>query len=253
MLKVIFLVSISVACLQGQDASTFDVISIRPQAPGDTSFVVHMPRNGQFSARGAVATLVLMLAYDVQESQIIGGPNWFATEKWEIDAPRDDGITHSVEETRLMLQKMLENRFALRIHRETEQLPVYALTIAKGGPKFKPLEENGRTNGTVRVASKSISLESVDLVRMAQVLATALGRPVIDRTGLTGRYNLNLQWDDAPIPQGGVPGLDVPAPPGDEYGSIFTAIQDQLGLRLESQRAPVDVIVIDRIERPSAN
>jgi uncharacterized protein (TIGR03435 family) len=88
---------------------------------------------------------------------------------------------------------------------------------------------------------------------MTQLLSAALGRPVVDRTGLNGLYDLSLQWDDAPIPDGGVLDADVHAASGTDRGSIFSAIQEQLGLRLEPQKSPVEVIVIDRIERPSAN
>ena len=150
-----------------------------------------------------------------------------------------------------MLQNMLAERFGLRIHRAIEQRPAYALTVAKDGPKFKAAKPQGFTN--VRVTGNSISLERGELARMTQLLSTALGRPVVDRTGLSGLYDLSLEWDDAPLRQGGVPGLEVPAAPGTDRGSIFTAIQDQLGLRLESQRAPVEVIVVDRMERPTQN
>jgi len=209
-----------------------------------------MPSNGRFSATGSIAKLVLMVAYDVQETQIVGGPSWIATDKWDIEAQTDDGRQHSFEETHRMLQNLLVERFALRIHPETEQRPAYLLTVAKGGPKFKA-GADGSTN--YRITGNSISLERGDLTRMTQLLSAALGRPVIDRTGLQGQYDLSLRWDDAPIPQGGVLGADVPSAPGNDRGSIFTAIQDQLGLRLESQRAPVEVIVIDRMERPSQN
>jgi uncharacterized protein (TIGR03435 family) len=208
-----------------------------------------MPWEGQFSATGSVAKLVLMVAYDVQETQIVGGPSWIATEKWDIDA-QSAGREHSHEETHRMLQNLLAERFSLRIHPETEQRPVYVLTVAKGGPKFKA-GADGSAN--YRITGNSISLERGDLTRMTQLLSAALGRPVIDRTGLKGQYDLSLQWDDAPILQGGLLGADVPAAPGSDHGSIFTAIQYQLGLRLESQRAPVEVIVIDRMERPSGN
>lgn len=239
------------ACLQAADAPAFDVASIRPHAPDDSRFVVHMPANGHFSCTGSVAKLVMMLAYDVQESQISGGPGWLDTEKWDIDAQRDDREPHSVEETRRMLQTLFEQRFSLQVHRSTEPRPAYLLTVSKGGPKFKAREQEGSTN--IHVTPNSIRLEAGTLDRLAQLLATALGRPVIDETHLTGRYDLDLQWDDAPVAAGGVPGLDQAAAPGNDRGSIFTAIQNQLGLRLEPQRAPVEVIVIDRIERPSAN
>src|SRR5215472_10010848 len=220
----------------------FDIASIRSHAPDDARFLVHMPTNGQFSASGVAVKLVMMLAFDLQESQIVGGPDWLSTEKWDIDAKRDDQDRHSPEETRGMLQKLLADRFMLRMHRETQQRPAYVLTIAKGGPKFQPVREEKSTN--IHVTASSVRLESGDMARLAQVLATSLGRPVVDRAGLGERYDLFLEWDDAPVAQGGVPGLDTSAAPGRDHGSLFTAIQDQLGLRLEPQRAPVEVIVI---------
>ena len=209
-----------------------------------------MPAEGQFNASGIAAKLLIMVAYDVQENEIAGGPDWLSTEKWEIAAKTDDGLHHSTEETRLMLQKMLEQRFGLRIRHEIEQRPVYVLTIAKGGPKFRAVQELRPSN--VRVSRHSISLESAPLARMTQLLSTALSRPVVDRTGLPGAYDLSLEWDDAPSPEG-VPGVDVPAPPGQDHGSIFSAIKDQLGLQLDSAKLPVEVTVIDRIDKPSAN
>lgn len=238
-------------CLRGADLPSFDVASILPHAPGDQRFGVKMPSAGRFSATGVVGKLLLMLAYDVQESQISGGPNWLTSDKWDIAAKSDDRLQHSVEETRGMLQRMLEQRFALRVHRATELQQAYVLTVAKRGPKFAERTQEGRTN--LRVTSNSINLESATLAQMTQLLSTALGRPVIDRTGLNGLYDLSVQWDDAPVPEGGVPGLGAPEAAGNDRGSIFTAIQDQLGLRLESQRAPVEVIVIDQIEKPSPN
>jgi uncharacterized protein (TIGR03435 family) len=212
---------------------------------------VKPPANGRFTATGSVAKLVLMLAYDMQEAQISGGPSWLATEKWDIEAKSDEQAGHSVEDTRRMLQNLLQERFALRIHRETALRLAYVLTIAKGGPKFKAREQDGFTN--IQVTGNSIRLERGPLARMTQLLSTALGRPVIDRTGLNGLYDLSLQWDDAPIREAGVAGLDVPAASGNDHGSIFTALQDELGLRLELLQAPVEVIAIDRMERPSEN
>jgi len=249
--KVLLLFSISLICLRGADDLHFDVASIRPHAPDDSRFQVKMPTNGRFSAIGSVAKLVLMIAYDVQETQIVGGPGWIATEKWDITAKCDDRSSHSFEDTHRMLENLLQDRFALQIHRETEQIPAYILSVAKGGPKFKAREQDGQTN--VQITGNSIRVEQGGLARMTQLLSAALGRPVVDRTGLNGLYDLSLQWDDAPIPDGGVLGADVHAASGTDRGSIFSAIQEQLGLRLEPQKCPVEVIVIDRIERPSAN
>ncbi len=138
--------------LYGQD---FDVASVRPQAPNDSRLFVRPPNRGQFTATGAVAKLLVILAYDVQDSQIIGGPNWFATEKWDIQA-KSDNDQHSVDETRLMLQHLLAERFALRLHRSTAQRPVYVLTVGKGGPKFKTSEG---TVTNLKVSPNSIFMQ----------------------------------------------------------------------------------------------
>ena len=246
--SVLILSCLPFLSLRAADGPTFDVASIRAQAPGDTTFRVSLPANGQFRSQGAVAKLLLMVAYDIQEAQIVGGPAWISEEKWDIEA-RSTG-EYSAEETRGMLQNTLEERFALRSHPETAQRPAYVLTIAKGGPKFKAGTDEGSTN--VRTTRNSIALERGQLAQMTQLLSAALGRPVIDRTELNGRYDLSLQWDDAPGQQGAL-GLSETADGTNDRGSIFAAIQEQLGLRLEAQTVPVDVIVIDHIERPSPN
>ncbi|HEY3827229.1 MAG TPA: TIGR03435 family protein [Bryobacteraceae bacterium] len=251
MFRFLRLAWVSLLLLRGVAAQNFEVASIRPHPPGDTAFRVKPPIGGRFTATGSVASFLLMLAYDVPETQIVGGPGWLATEKWDIEAASDDQKQHSIDETRLMLQHLLEERFALKTHREKMQRPVYVLTVVKGGPTFKSSGPDGSMN--IRVSANSITLERGQLARMTQLLSTTLGRPVVDRTGLTGLYDLSLQWDDAPGRDGVLPGLDAAVAADPEHGSIFTAIQEQLGLRLEPQRAEVEVIVIDRIEKPSAN
>jgi uncharacterized protein (TIGR03435 family) len=230
-------------------AQTFDVASIRPHDPSDRNFLVRPPNRGSFTGVGAVSKLLVMLAFDVQDTQIVGGPDWIATEKWDVQA-KSENDRHDPQETRRMLQALLAERFSLKTHKETQQRSVYVLTVANGGPKFRPSE---KANTTVQVSSNSVSLQAGEMARLASVLATALGRPVVENTGLTGLYDLSVQWDDAPVREGGVPGTEVTAAPGNDRGSIFTAIQDQLGLKLETRREPVEVLVIDRIERPSQN
>jgi uncharacterized protein (TIGR03435 family) len=249
--RTICFLSLSALCLLAEDRPTFAVASIRPHAPNDDRFFVRPPSNGGFSATGSVAKLLVMLAYDVQESQITGGGSWFGAEKWDIEAKSDDGGKHNVEETRRMFQNMLEERFALRVHRGTQERPAYLLTIAKGGSKLKAPEHPGPTD--IRVMGNAISRQRGELSRMTQLLSGALGRPVVDRTGLSGIYDIQLQWDDAPIPGGGVIGLDAPAAPDTNHGSIFTAVEQQLGLRLVSGRAPVEMLVIDQIKPASEN
>ncbi len=221
-------------------AQSFDVASIRAHAVEDDRFGVKMPNEGQFRATGVTARQLLMLAYDIQETQIAGGPEWLDSAKWDVEA-KSQSTQYSVEETRRMLQAMLNDRFALRSRRETQQRAGYVLSVARGGTKFKAATE-GNTN--IRVAVNSIQLERGSIAQMTQALSAALERPVVDRTGLAETYNLSLQWDDAPR---------GPSVAGRDYGSIFTALQEQLGLRLDPQQIAVEVVVIERMERPSQN
>lgn len=250
MFRTLIAACIALFSLHGQ---SFDVARVHPHDPANSSFVVHMPNAGRFTAEGAPVKLLTMVAYGVQESQIAGGPGWFAAEKWDVDAKCDDD-SHSADETKLMLQHLLKERFSLTFHREAQQRPVYIVTVAKGGSKFKPSEKNV-TN--IRSGAHSISIERGSIASMTGVLGTALGRPVVDHTGLTGLYDLFVVWDDAPVRDGGLPGtkgLDAEqSPAGGEHGSIFTAIQEQLGLRLAASRAAVEVVVVDGLQRPGAN
>jgi len=199
MQKSFLCVAISFGWLCGASAQTFDVASIRAQTPGTGGFFVRPPSNGRFTATGATAQLLLMLAFGVQETQIVGGPAWLETAKWNIEAKTDDGAQHNVEDTKRMLQNLLVARFGLQVHREIAQRPVYALTATRTRSKLKASERE-RTN--IRVTGKSIDIQRGAIADLAQVLASAVGRPVIDRTGLTELYDFALEWDDAPITDG---------------------------------------------------
>ena len=147
-----------------------------------------------------------------------------------------------------MVQTLLADRFQLTVHQETRQRPVYSLVVAKGGPKFKPSAANGTTIDTGR---SSIHVQGSDntIALLAQELAQSLGRVVLDNTGIDGRYDLTLRWtpDEGSTPMlNGAP--DPNAPP-----EVFTAIQEQLGLKLESTKGPVHVIVVDDAAMPSVN
>jgi uncharacterized protein (TIGR03435 family) len=236
-------------CLCAADGPRFEAASIHP-SPDNAPFFARPPSNGKFSGTGIVVRLIVMLAYNVQESQIADAPSWIGTERWNIDAKSEAGATHTVEETQQMLQNLLRDRFGLQAHRETRQQSAYVLKIGKDGSKLKA-DETGATN--IRINGNSIGLERGEISRLAQLLSSALGKPVVDRTGLTGRYDVSLQWSDAPVADGGVIGLDAHAASDPNRESIFSAIQNQSGLQLVSERAPVEMIVIDKIERPSAN
>ena len=227
----------------------FEAASIHP-SPDNAQFFARPPSNGKFSGTGIVVRLMVMLAYNVQESQIADGPAWIGTERWNVDARSEAGAIHNTEETQQMLQNLLHDRFGLQVHREKREQSAYVLKVAKDGPKLKA-DETGATN--VRTSGNAIGLEHGEISRFTQLLSSALGKPVVDQTGLTGHYNISLQWNDAPVADGGVIGLDAHATADPNRESIFSAIQNQLGLQLVSQHVPVEMIVIDKIERPSAN
>ncbi len=253
----------AVAMGQSQDADpsfrpAFEVASIKPD-PGP-NIRVGKPPGGGLVARGIFTRFLIALAYDVKEFQILDGPSWISHEQYSIDAKPGDNPKGPIlsfyltrqqkddDEFRLRIQSLLADRFQLRVHRETREQQVYSLVVAKNGPKFKDSKFNesdaakGRLPG-LTMHSYELIATSVDIHLLAEELSRRLSRNVIDQTGLNGEYDFTLRW----VPDN----ADGDATP--DGPSIFAAVQEQLGLKLESGKAPVDAIVIDHIERPSAN
>jgi len=238
---------------------TFDVAAIRENhtATDGRHHIYSAPNDSHFRTVNLSIKDLLQFAYALPANQIVGGPAWLDSLDLDIDAkagPEIDArmIDLPSQQGRLikqqMVQALLAGRFQLKAHQETRQLPVYSLVVAspKTGPKFKPSEASGTTIDTGR---SSIHVQgsdhTVDL--LARQLALVLGRVVIDHTGIDGRYDLTLKWtpDNAAPP---APAALADAPP-----DIFTAIQEQLGLKLQPAKGPVPVLVIDQIAMPSPN
>lgn len=239
-------------------APTFDVAAIHLSSATDGHHHIYNdPGESRFRTGNLSLRDLIQFAYGLPDSQILGGPAWLDTTMFDIDAKADasvDAQLHAMpterarQQKQLMVQALLADRFQLKAHQETRQLPVFALVVAKDGPKFKPAKVNGTTIDTYRTRLHIAGSDDT-LSILARELAQALGRVVVNQTGLVGRYDLNLRWtpDDAPPPT--LNGATDPnAPPG-----IFTAIQEQLGLKLESTKGPVPVLVIDNVQMPSAN
>jgi len=186
-------------------------------------------------------------AYGIHEKQIVGGPAWFTTDRYEINGVPDVAGEPNVTQFRSMIRKVLADRFGLKIHSEKREMPVYALTVAKGGPK---LTKSGNTandlrNQTDDTNGMEMEFDNTSMADFALgIMQYVLDKPVIDQTGIKGKYNFKLKWTLDEIQASSEPN----ASPG-----LFTAIQEQLGLKLEAVKAPADVIVIDKVERPSAN
>jgi uncharacterized protein (TIGR03435 family) len=263
---------------------SFEVATVKPSASGDNRVAILSQPGGRMVTTNVTFKMLMAFAYRVRDFQISGGPNWITTDRWNIEAraeeggippstgPPDPNVTPPLL---LMMQSLIEERFQLKMHRETRELPVYELVVAKGGSKMKlsedqspirppergapppPLPQRGgpMPRGAMRMGRGDLEANGLPLANFIQALSQQLGRPVIDKTELKGLYDIKLQWTPE-LGQGPVaPGGPEPPPPPAEFSgpSIFTAVQEQLGLRLESTKGPVEVLIIDSVQKPTEN
>jgi uncharacterized protein (TIGR03435 family) len=261
---------------------SFEVASIKPttaRGPVNTS------PGGEYVAAGQPLKALIALSHRIRGFQVLGGPAWVGTDLWEIQAKAPEGRVPARSTQRdlnkpdvmdLMLQSLLEDRFQLKLHQETRQLPVYELVVAKGGPKLTLSENQGpilprdpsapirrQPNGLPEMIRGMYSIggfgtvpggrkfegKAIALSALINQLIGMMNRPIIDKTNLTGLYDIKLEWipDNLQATPGGPPAPDSEGP------TLTTAIQEQLGLRLESTKGPVEVIVIDSVQRPTEN
>jgi uncharacterized protein (TIGR03435 family) len=257
----------------------FEIASIKPGSP-DVRESLNTQPNGRFVATSVTLRMLIGYAYSVRE--ISGGPNWIASDRWTIEAKAQDDLTFPAGPPEfgkptplgVALQSLLAERFALKVHRETKDVPAYALIVDKAGLKLTAVDPppqptpgpppaapppprpgpDGRLPanfmprpGGIMAGPGVILASGVSMTQIANVLTGRVGRPVVDKTDLKGYFNLRLEFAPEPAP-------GAPAAAGDPAGaSIFTAIQEQLGLKLESTKVPMDEIVIDSVQRPSEN
>jgi uncharacterized protein (TIGR03435 family) len=231
-------------------APAFEVASIREnKSIGGRNHIMSSSHDAHFTTINAPLMMILQYAFDIPQTRILDAPGWLNAEKFDIEAKADsldDPLSklpsdEAKAEKRKMIQALLADRFALKTHLETRELPVYALVVAKGGAKLQDSKSNGcMING----GRAGINIQGcASMAVLGEELAENLGRIVIDKTGLDGRYDIDLKWTP----------YDSAAAATESGPSIFTALQEQLGLKLESQKGPVQVLVIDHVEQPSAN
>jgi uncharacterized protein (TIGR03435 family) len=280
-------------------APAFEVASVKPNKSGDGRVMLgNQP--GRFTATNVTLRMLIRTAYQLQDFQISGGPNWLASDRFDIVAKIEAGDQDAMPagppvpgqgptRLQLMIRSLLADRFKLTVHTETKEEPIYALVLARSdgrlGPELKKSDTDcaalmaamrGRGPGRgmpppgppppgeripcgIRIGFGNMSVGGMTLAQFANSLGMFVGRVVLDRTALGGSYDINLTWTPDQMPQRppGTPadqpvrvnGVDV-----DPNGpSIFTAVQEQLGLKLDSQRGPVDVLVVDHAEHPVEN
>jgi uncharacterized protein (TIGR03435 family) len=266
---------------QAPDAPAFEVVSIRENRSGEAGQSMRRQPGGRITTSNIPLRMLILSAYGLQPQQLVGGPDWIDSARYDIIAQASGELPVSEPGTvgplQLMMQRMLADRFQLAVHTERRELPIYALTLARSdrrlGPKIRtattdcetlmaqmlkgaqgggpPPSEPQRPDGGpacgMRFDGRRLTAGGASMAALARMLVVPAGRLVEDRTGLAGGFDFDLEFtmDGAAPP--GAPAPDANAP------SIFTALEEQLGVKLEPTRAPVEVLVIDRVERPIGN
>lgn len=231
----------------------YEVATIKLSKPGNWG-KARTQVNGEFLSSEMTIRATVCMIYRKFDFQIVGGPAWFASDRYDIEAKPDNALEERIQKLNVlqrgdlvnrMLQELLADRLKLKVHRETRQLPIFALVVSKGGPKMEEAKPGNAYSLTVsngRLIAKAISMD-----KLADQLTAMTHHVVANRTGLQGIYDFTLQYaNDVASPE------DVPSA-AESSPSIYTALQEQLGLKAESTKGPAEVLVIDHVERPSEN
>ena len=273
--------AVGIVAAQEAPAPTFEVATVKANRSGDTNGNLQQQPGGRVNARNMPLRPLITFAYQLAQFQLVGGPAWITTDRFDIVAKLEDGAAAGPVlpgagpgPMQLALRGLLADRFKLRSHRETREMDIYALVMAKPGgspgPKLRPsttdcaaMAAAARRGGPppppgppapgapfcgIFGGSGQLRFGGLPASQLVQAFSGQAGRMIVDRTGLTGSWDFELSF--TPEGRGGPPGGDSPAPDPNSP-SFFTAIQEQLGLKLESTKGPVEVLVIDGIEHPT--
>jgi uncharacterized protein (TIGR03435 family) len=234
----------------------FEVATVKPvEFDSKGGRYIKMDGTHRFVEKAYTLKLLIAAAYDLNPRTVLGGPGWMDSDHYDIAAVTPGDVQPNHAEQMKMLRSLLAERFKLTFHREQKEFSSYVLEAGKGGPKLKastlPPDAEVKLISTVypqRILLPARNATMGDFVSLLQ--RAVLDRPVVDRTGLTSRYDFDLEW----APDGTQFGGEIPAAPADAAAPpLFTAMQEQLGLRLYATKAPVSALVVDTVERPSAN
>jgi bla regulator protein blaR1 len=281
MLTLCFAGAVAIVVPAQEKDAIFEVASVKPNKSGDTNGMLRMLPGGRVSASNMPVRPIITFAYQLAQYQLVGGPGWLTSDRYDLIAKLegDPGPVFAPSGTapnpmQLALRNLLEDRFKLKVHRETREMDIYALVMAKPGggpgPNLKPTTQDcaaaaaAAQRGAPPPSSAAtgvpfcgiqggpgrIRFGGLPASALAQAFSGPAGRMVVERTGLTGAWDFELNY----AAEGrGAPGGADAAPADPNAPSLFTAIQEQLGLKLESTKGPVEVLVIDSVERPTEN
>jgi uncharacterized protein (TIGR03435 family) len=231
---------------------SYEVVSVKPFDSGTANGVSSgwwTTKDG-FAATGTTLEVLVMGAFGLlNDDQIEGLPSWADSAQFAVEAKMDESTAVALEQLPLpdriraqdrMMQSLLADRFALKAHHESRERPVYDLVLAKGGSKLK--ETPSSVGSAYSVSNGQLTGHGISIESLTFSITNLVGRVIVDKTGLTGRYDMTLNWTP-----------DEEAGTSTTGPSIFTALEEQLGLKLVSAKGPVDTIVIDHVEKPSQN
>jgi uncharacterized protein (TIGR03435 family) len=235
----------------------FEVATIKPSDPNRPGQSILVGRGGANLLTTTNTSLhdLIIFAYGIHPKQLIGLPGWAESDKYDLTAKPDKEGVPNPTQLRVALQKLLEERFQLTFHREKRELSAYILAAGKTPHKMNPTQRQGNLPGFGGRGPGSILVSNATMPEFTDFLqARLLDRPVVDQTGITGRWDFTLKWvpDAAALAQL-PPGVTPPPPADDAAPDIFGAVQSQLGLKLEGTKAPVEVLVVDKVSKPSEN
>ena len=235
---------------------SFEVATIKPTKPDERGTYITVQGTGLVVVNFSLNDLV-KFAYDMQDKQIVNGADWMRTDKWDINAKPDTPGQPNTKQLQTMVRKLLADRFALKFHNDQREMGAYVLTVGKDGPKMK--QNTGNPNGLPGLFFGPIGTLHVMNATMEDftglMQSAVLDRPVVDKTGLAGRWDFTLKWTPDESQFTGM-GIKIPPPSADDANAappLFTAIQEQLDLKLEAQKTQVPVLVIDHVDHPSPN
>jgi uncharacterized protein (TIGR03435 family) len=235
----------------------FEVASVKPNSSGRRGYALPPPKGGRFTATNVSLKALVLYAYHLQDGQVIGSNGWINSAPYDVEAKAEGSPVEA--RVRLMAQVLLEERFKLKMHREERQLSIYTLRLAKKGLQMQrstvDCSSVGPTvpcGGFQLFQRRQLTGRNVPMDELVDVLSTLTGRMVADKTGLAGNYDIKLEWNpDQNLAFGAEAG--VPTSDNAPQAALFTALEEQLGLRLQSEKASVPVFVIDSAEKPAEN